>query len=90
MSWVTATSRFAMFFAVSVAGFETSVEFPLGFVPRGQGLRVANQPWIPAGEQSGLLAHIAMMESGSSADEKLTAFLELQRAIHEFAVSLIV
>jgi hypothetical protein len=28
-------------------------------------------------------------EQGRRADEKLTAFVELQRAIHEFAVSLI-
>jgi hypothetical protein len=42
-------------------------------------------------EQFGLLTRIAMMESISLCTpmEKLTAFVELQRAIHEFAVSLI-
>jgi len=44
------------------------------------------------GEQSGLLTHITAMESVSLCgdDEKLTAFMELQSAIDEFAVSLIV
>jgi hypothetical protein len=46
---------------------------------------------LPTGAQSGLLTHTAMTESVSSCvpDEKLTAFLELERAIHEFAVDLI-
>jgi hypothetical protein len=40
------------------------------------------------GERSGLLTHIATTESVSSvrADEKLTAFIELERAIHRFAL----
>jgi hypothetical protein len=45
---------------------------------------------IPTGERSGLLTHIV---DGKRfvvrADEMLTAFVELQRAIHEFAVDLI-
>jgi len=42
--------------------------------------------WVPAvdlrGEQSGLLTRIAAMENGSllPADEKLTAFVELEAA----------
>jgi hypothetical protein len=45
---------------------------------------------IPTGERSGLQTRIA---NGKRfvvhADEKLTAFVELERAIHAFAVSLI-
>jgi hypothetical protein len=49
-----------------------------------------SQPWILAGERFGLLTRTAT-ESVSivRADEKLTAFVELERAIHKFAVSLI-
>jgi hypothetical protein len=41
----------------------------------------ASQPWIPAGERSGLPTRIAATESGLSrtGDVKLTAFLELKR-----------
>jgi hypothetical protein len=41
------------------------------------------QPWIPTGEQSGLLTHIATTEKRFvvRADEKLTVFLELEAAI---------
>ena len=50
-----------------------------------------SQRLIPTGEQSGLQTRIATTESVSScADEMLTAFLELQRAMHEFAVSLVI
>ena len=42
------------------------------------------------GEQSGLLTRMGYGKRFIvRADEKLTAFLELERAIHEFAVSLI-
>jgi hypothetical protein len=43
----------------------------------------------PKGERSSLLRHIAMMESVFvvRADEKLSAFLELERITHELAVS---
>jgi len=53
------------------------------------GVGAAYQPWILAGERSLLQTPIAVRESGSlcHGDEKLTAFLELQRAIHELAVS---
>jgi hypothetical protein len=46
------------------------------------GVGAVYQPWIPSGEQSGLLTHIAAAESVSllRADEKLTAFLELEAA----------
>jgi len=46
---------------------------------------------ILSGERSGLLTHTAATESAFivRADEKLTAFAELERAIHEFAVGLI-
>lgn len=41
------------------------------------------QPWIATGEQSGLPMHIAATEKRFvvRADEKLTAFLELERAV---------
>jgi hypothetical protein len=40
---------------------------------------------IPTGEQSGLLTHIATTESVSlgAADEKLTAFLDLERVARD-------
>jgi hypothetical protein len=43
---------------------------------------------ILAGEQSGSLTHIATTGKRFivRADDKLTAFLELETAIHEFAV----
>jgi hypothetical protein len=43
-----------------------------------------SQASIPAGEQSGLLMHIAMTESDSGvrAEEQLSAFIELESAIH--------
>jgi hypothetical protein len=45
-------------------------------------LGAAFQRLIPTGEQSGLLTHIAATESVVvRADEKLTAFLELESAI---------
>ena len=49
-----------------------------------------SQPWTAKGERSGLWTRMAT-ESVSSCvrDEIVTAFLELERAIHEFAVSLI-
>jgi hypothetical protein len=42
----------------------------------------ASQLWIPTGAQSGLLTRIATAESGSllQADEKLTAFVDLESA----------
>jgi hypothetical protein len=42
-----------------------------------------SQPWIPAGERSGLQTHSAGMGRRFvvRADEKLTAFLELEAAI---------
>jgi hypothetical protein len=47
-----------------------------------------SQPWILAGERFGLLMHIAPESRFIvRADEKLTAFVELERAIHKFAVS---
>jgi hypothetical protein len=47
------------------------------------GVGAASQPWILAGERSGLLTRIVAMGSGSQcgADEKLTAFAELESAI---------
>jgi hypothetical protein len=47
--------------------------------------------WIPTGEQSGLPMHIAMMGSVllRVPMKKLTAFVELERAIYGFAVDLI-
>ena len=49
------------------------------------------QRLIPTGKRSGLLTRIATTENGSfvRADEILTAFLEAERAIHQFAVSLV-
>jgi len=41
-----------------------------------------SQPWILAGEQSGLLTHIGATESVSlCVDEKLTAFVERELAV---------
>jgi hypothetical protein len=41
------------------------------------------QPWIPTGEECGLLTHTAAESVSLCApDEKLTAFVELQAAIH--------
>jgi hypothetical protein len=47
-------------------------------------LRGFGQSWIPMGERSGLQTHIAAMESVSllTAEELLTAFVELESAIH--------
>jgi hypothetical protein len=44
-----------------------------------------SQPWVPKGERSGSLMHIAIMAKGLvvRADEKLTAFLELERVTRE-------
>jgi len=51
-----------------------------------------SQPLIPTGERSGIVD--AHRDDGRRfivhADEKLSAFLELEGAIHEFAVSLVV
>jgi len=43
----------------------------------------AQTPWITKAEQSGLLTHIGTTETGSSsrADEKLSAFVELEREV---------
>jgi hypothetical protein len=50
-------------------------------------LRDFGQPWIPTGERSGLQTYIAAKGVHVvRADEKLTAFLALETAIHEFAV----
>jgi len=49
-------------------------------------LRDFGQPWIPTGERSGLQTLMATENVLFSAPMK---FLELQRAIHEFAVSLV-
>jgi hypothetical protein len=45
----------------------------------------ASQPWILSGEQSGLLTLTATMEKRIvvRSDEKLTAFLELERVSRE-------
>jgi hypothetical protein len=52
---------------------------------------MAAQPSIPAGETIWIVG--AHRDDGKRfvvrAEEKLTAFVELQRAIHQFAVSLI-
>ncbi len=47
------------------------------------GVAAASQPWILAGERSSLLTRIAATESVFvvRADEKLTAFVEVQWAI---------
>jgi hypothetical protein len=47
------------------------------------GVGAASQPWILAGERSGLLTHIGATESVSLCEpmRKLTAFLELEAAI---------
>jgi len=52
----------------------------LGSIPRTD--RNGRQFWVVAAEREPAGRFIVR------ADEKLTAFLELQRAIHEFAVSL--
>jgi hypothetical protein len=62
--------------------------------PRGRSglktLQVGKPAFDCGGERSGLQT-LTAMESVSfvHADEKLTAFLELQRAIHQFAVNLL-
>jgi len=50
-------------------------------------LRDFGQPWIPTGEQSGLQTHIETTEKRFvvHADEKLTAFIELETAIKVLA-----
>jgi len=50
---------------------------------KADGVGAASQPWILRGEQSGLLTHIATdgKRFVVRADEKLTAFLELERAV---------
>jgi hypothetical protein len=54
------------------------------------GVGAAYQPLIQRGEQSGLRTHRDDNQRFVvHADEKLTAFLEIQRAIHQFAVDLI-
>jgi hypothetical protein len=55
------------------------------------GVGAASQPSILAGEQSGSSTRTATTGKRFivHADEILTAFVEMQRAIHEFAVSLI-
>ena len=47
------------------------------------------QPWIPTGERSGLQTHIAATEKRFvvRADEKLTAFVELEAAIRSSSES---
>jgi hypothetical protein len=48
-------------------------------------LRDFGQPWIPTGEQSGLLMHIAGRKRFVvHAEEKLTAFLELETAMRAY------
>jgi hypothetical protein len=50
-------------------------------------LGAVSQPLIPTDKRSGLLTHIAATVSFVvRADEKLTAFLELERANHEVAI----
>ena len=44
---------------------------------------------LPTGERSGLQTHIVTGSYFVRADEKLTAFVELERVIHQFAVSLL-
>jgi hypothetical protein len=58
---------------------------------RRVGVWGGSQRLIPTSEQSGLLTHTATTERDFvvRADEKLTAFLELERITHELAVSAI-
>jgi hypothetical protein len=53
------------------------------------GVGAAGQRWILRGEQSGLLTRVATESVLVRAEEILTAFLEAERAIHQFAVSLL-
>jgi hypothetical protein len=48
---------------------------------RPDGVGAVSQRLIPTGEQSGLRMHTVTTESGVHADEKLTAFMELESAI---------
>ena len=48
-----------------------------------------SQANCPTGERSGLQTHIVTGSYFMRADEKLTAFVELERVIHQFAVSLL-
>jgi len=54
------------------------------------GVGAVSQRLIPTGEQSGLQTHIVATENVSScvADEKLTAFLELEAAIRLVRIGL--
>jgi hypothetical protein len=60
-------------------------EIIAGKVSKPVGVGAASQQWIPTGERSGLQMHIAY--NGKRfvvrADEKLTAFLELERVTRE-------
>ena len=53
------------------------------------GVGAASQPWIPTGEQFGLQTHIAATEKRFvvHADEKLTAFVELESAIRLYRLN---
>jgi hypothetical protein len=45
------------------------------------GVGAASQPWILTGEQSSLLTRVAATRFVVRADDKLTAFVELESAI---------
>jgi hypothetical protein len=49
-----------------------------------------SQPWIPQGRTLWIVdSHCDGKRFVGRADEKLTAFIELERAIYEFAVDLV-
>jgi hypothetical protein len=59
------------------------------FMELESAVELASQACIPTGERSGLLTHIATMDSGSLCvpKEKLTAFMELESAVEPFSAS---